>query len=61
MQFVALKTACLFQKTTKECTVHKQKTKRQGWFCADYTAKQCVLNIIIPLTYMAVELYIAIF
>ena len=29
--------------------MHEQKTKRRGWFSADYTAKRCVLNIIIPL------------
>ena len=38
--------------------VHEQKT---GMVCADYTAKQYVLDIIIPLTYMAVELYMTIF
>ena len=29
--------------------------------CADYTAKQCVLDVAIPLTYTAVELFMTIF
>ena len=48
MELSARKNACLFKKGQRN--VYEQKT-RQGRSCADCTAKQCVLNIIIPLAY----------